>query len=173
MRRDVSLHFRVAHWVAAAAATASLVAAACAEAYTAAPGWIAGDYATGFPHYPGDQGVGPVGLVFDPTANLLANDPSAGALYRIPPGGGSAAGKTVRAGYGQPTGLAWGADGGLYMARRDSGDVVRVDPADGHVVRTVAAGMPCPVGLATDPVSGDLFVANNFSPSGGIMRISG
>jgi uncharacterized repeat protein (TIGR01451 family) len=59
------------------------------------------------------------------------------------------------------------------MARRDHGDVIEINPANGDVIRTVVGGMPCPVGLATDPISGDLFVSNNFCGGGAIMRITG
>jgi uncharacterized repeat protein (TIGR01451 family) len=113
-------------------------------------------------------------MAFDGAANLLVTVPSSSALYRIPPGGGAATdARKVREGYGQAAGLAFDRNGRLYMARRDKGDVIEINPADGHYVRTVASGMPCPVGLATDPVSGDLFASNNNCPGGGIMRISG
>jgi uncharacterized repeat protein (TIGR01451 family) len=79
----------------------------------------------------------------------------------------------VRDGYGIAAGLAWDKNGRLYMARRDHGDVIEINPANGDVVRTVAGSMPCPVGLATDPISGDLFVSNNFCGGGAIMRITG
>jgi uncharacterized repeat protein (TIGR01451 family) len=59
------------------------------------------------------------------------------------------------------------------MARPNVGDVVELNPASGEVIRTVATGFVCPVGLATDPISGDLFVSNVFCPGGGIFRISG
>jgi uncharacterized repeat protein (TIGR01451 family) len=158
--------------IAAAACALSLTpAAAGAATYRVEPGWSANDYATGFPFY--EQGVGPVGLAFDGAANLLVSDARAGALYKIPPGGGDAGSHKVHDGYGIAAGLAWDKNGRLYMARRDHGDVIEINPANGDVVRTVVAGMPCPVGLATDPISGDLFVSNNFCGGGAIMRITG
>src|SRR4051794_34326828 len=95
----------------------SLVAAALtltwipgAQAYSPAPGWVATDYATGFPHFSGNQ-VGPTGVVFDDQGNLLVTDPAGGAqrgaLYKIPPGGGDAASHLVHDGYGVATGLAF------------------------------------------------------------------
>ena len=155
----------------AAVAGTALALASPAVAYDTAPGWIASDYATGFKHLPGGE-VGPAGLVFDKNANLLVTDPADnGALYSIPPGGGAAAGNKLLDGHGVAAGLAFDLSGHLYLARRDKQDVVEIDPGDGHYIRTVASGQSCPVGLATDPVSGDLFVSNNFCPGGGIMRL--
>lgn len=152
-------------------AALALVGPASALAYQASPGWVASDYATGFPYFEG--GVGPAGLVFDGQANLLAADAKAGALFKIPPGGGDASGRQLTGGLGHLIGLAWDLDNRLYAARRDRGDVVELNPVDGSFIRSIAGGMPCPVGLATDPVSGDLFVANNDCDGGGIMRIRG
>jgi hypothetical protein len=159
---------RIAATIGALVASALLLPAA-ASAYQTAPGWTASDYATGFPFFEG--GVGPAGLVFDGQANLLAADAKAGALYKVPPGGGDASNRRLADGLGQLIGLAWDLDNRLFVARRDRGDVVELNPADGTFVRTVATGLPCPVGLATDPISGDLFVANNECANGGIMRI--
>jgi uncharacterized repeat protein (TIGR01451 family) len=150
---------------------ALMPAAAGAATYRVEPGWSANDYATGLPYY--EKGVGPVGLAFDGAANLLVTDARAGALYKIPPGGGDAGSHKVKDGYGIAAGLAWDKNGRLYMARRDHGDVIEINPANGDVIRTVVGGMPCPVGLATDPISGDLFVSNNFCGGGAIMRITG
>ena len=59
-------------------------------------------------------------------------------------------------------GLAFSEDGKqLYMTRQGcvpGGNVVEISPTDGHIIRTVAPNIPCATGLATDPVSGDLFV---------------
>jgi uncharacterized repeat protein (TIGR01451 family) len=162
---------RVAAIAAAACALALMPAAAGAATYRVEPGWSANDYATGLPYY--EKGVGPVGLAFDGAANLLVTDARAGALYKIPPGGGDAGSHKVKDGYGIAAGLAWDKNGRLYMARRDHGDVIEINPANGDVIRTVVGGMPCPVGLATDPISGDLFVSNNFCGGGAIMRITG
>src|SRR5438067_12001083 len=154
----------------ALATTAILaVSAAPASAYSVAPDWVATDYATGFPSQPGN-GAGPLGLAFDAGGNLLVTDNPAGRFYRVPPGGGTAADSFVTAGLGQPAGLAFGLDGRLYMNRPDRGKVDEIDPADARVLRTVASGMPCPTGLATDPLSGDLLVSNKCK-GGTIMRV--
>jgi hypothetical protein len=155
--------------ITAAVGATALFGATAAQAYDTAPGWVATDYVTGFDH--GSE-AGPVGLAFDTAGNLLVTDAPAASLHKVPPGGGTAAGTKIRDGYGGATGLAFGKDGRLYMARGLQHDVVELNPASGEVLRTVASGLPCPVGLATDPVSGDLFVSNVFCKRGGIFRIS-
>src|SRR3954471_24020573 len=147
----------------------TLFAAGAAQAYQTAPGWIASDYVTGFDH---GSDAGPVGLAFDGSGNLLVTDSPAASLHKVAPGGGTAAGTKIRDGYGQAEGLAFDTSGRLYMARGTQHDVVELNPASGDVIRTVARGFPCPVGLATDPISGDLFVSNVFCRTGGIFRIS-
>ena len=154
---------------AAAVGAIALSCAGAAQAYETSAGWVATDYATGFDH---SSGAGPVGLAFDGSGNLLvANSPTA-SLHKVPPGGGTAAATKIHDGYGHAAGLAFDRSGHLYMARGTQNDVVELNPANGEIVRTVAAGLPCPVGLATDPVSGDLFVSNVFCRGGAIMRIS-
>jgi uncharacterized repeat protein (TIGR01451 family) len=159
--------------VALTVAALALVAATSARAYQPAPGWTATDYATGFAHSPGSDGSGPVGVVFDRDGNLLVSDVASATLHKVPPGGGSADATRLRGGYGQAAGLTFDKTGRLYMARGTQHDVVELNPASGEIIRTVVSGLPCPVGLATDPISGDLFVSNVFCPGGSIMRISG
>jgi uncharacterized repeat protein (TIGR01451 family) len=156
--------------IAAAIGATTLFSAAAAHAYQTAPGWVAGDYVTGFDH--GD-GAGPVGLAFDGSGNLLVSSVASASLHKVAPGGGTAAGTKIRDGYGQAAGLAFDKSGRLYMARGNQGDVVELNPASGEIIRTVVSGLACPVGLATDPISGDLFVSNVFCKGGGIFRISG
>ena len=155
----------------AATTAIALFGAATAQAYTTAPGWTASDYATGFAHQP--DGGGPVGLAFDAGANLLVADVASASLHKVPPGGGSADATRIHDGYGQAAGLAFDKDGRLYMARGNQHDVVELNSSSGEVIRTVVTGLACPVGLATDPISGDLFVSNVFCRGGAIMRISG
>jgi hypothetical protein len=156
--------------VTAAVTATALFGATAAQAYETAPGWVASDYATGFDH---GSGAGPVGLAFDSSGNLLVSAVASASLHKVPPGGGTAADTKIHDGYGQAAGLAFDKSGRLYMARGTQHDVVELNPASGDVIRTVADGLPCPVGLATDPISGDLFVSNVFCRGGGIMRISG
>ena len=160
------------HLVIAALACAALPASAAAM--DVAPGWVVETYATGFDSFGGNNDVGPIGVAFDGGGNLFVTVPRTDSLHKIPPGGGSAPNHVVRRGYGVPAGLAWDRDGRLYMARRNpgAGDVIEISPADGNHIRTIASDFPCAIGLATDPVSGDLFVSNNHCPGGGIFRLS-
>jgi uncharacterized repeat protein (TIGR01451 family) len=155
--------------ITAAIAATTLLVASAAQAYETAPGWVAGDYVTGFDH---SSGAGPVGLAFDGSGNMLVSSVASASLHKVPPGGGTAAGTKIRDGYGQAAGLAFDKSGRLYMARGTQHDVVELNAASGELIRTVASGLPCPVGLATDPISGDLFVSNVFCKGGGIVRIS-
>jgi uncharacterized repeat protein (TIGR01451 family) len=156
--------------VVTALTTTLLAGATAAHAYQTANGWTASDYVTGFGH---GNDAGPVGLAFDGSGNLLVADTWTAALHKVAPGGGTAAATQIRAGYGDAEGLAFDKNGHLYLARGNQHDVVELNPESGEVMRTVVSGLPCPVGLATDPISGDLFVSNVFCRGGGIDRITG
>jgi hypothetical protein len=115
-----------------------------------------------------------VGLAFDASGNLYAGDAANGFIYKFGPAGGVASTTTQLNGTAIPGligGLAFTKDGRLYLARNDAGDVVEIDPSNGTVIRTVAfifaAG-----GLATDPLSGDLFVSQPAFGFTGVFRIS-
>src|SRR5947209_56576 len=120
-----------------------------AHAYSTAGGYQAHDYATGFADL-SCCGWGPIGVAFDQSDNLYVADSADGNLYRFQPGGGQA-GPETRVSQkpipGNPKGLAITADGRLYLAREQAGDVVELDPATGKVLRVVASGIPCAVGL--------------------------
>jgi hypothetical protein len=150
---------RVFAGLAAACATLAL-SAAPASAYTVNGPWIVSDYVTGFPQPSDPNSAGPIGLAFDGSGNLLVTDINSGTFHRVPPGGGTASGTMVGAGLGKAAGLAFGADGRLYMARADMARVDEVNPANGSTIRTVASTLACPTALATDPLSGDLFASN-------------
>jgi hypothetical protein len=147
--------------------------AGVATAYTTAPGVVARDVATGFPNH---GGIGPVGITLDAVGRLYVAD--GGTVYRFGPRGGVAGPATrlnARRIAGRLTGLAFGRDGRLYAARRTgarSGSVLELDADSGVVLRTVAAGLPCPTGLAADPRSGDLFVSTADCDAG-VLRLVG
>lgn len=62
--------------------------------------------------------------------------------------------------FGEPVGLAWLANGDVLVADADRGVVFRVD-ARGRAVATIGQGrLSRPTGIATDPVSGRLYVAD-------------
>jgi hypothetical protein len=172
--RQGAFRFAVRRWRPAprmlAAILVAIVVAALgivpAAASTPAPGFAVVDYATGFPNF-GSHNVGPVGLAFDSssatTAALFVMDYFDGFLYKFPPGGGVASPATqvnTTAIPGSPAGLAFSLDfAHLYLARQAAGDLVEISPTTGAILRTVATGLPCATGLATDPLSGDLMVS--------------
>jgi uncharacterized repeat protein (TIGR01451 family) len=146
-----------------------LATAGAAQAYQAAPGWTASDYVTGFPFRAGF--AGPIGLAFDGDGNLFVT--ASDSIYKVPPGGGTESSTTLHAGYPGAAGLAFDKKGRLYMAQADKHTLLEINPSNGTQVRTVLSGLACPIGLATDPLSGDLFLSNVFCIGGGIMRITG
>jgi hypothetical protein len=149
----------------------TLALPAAASAYSTAPGYSAADYATGFPFSRG-LGFGPIGLAFDTSDNLYVDDPTNSRLYRFQPGGGVAGSDTQLTGgpvAGGIAGLAF-SRGHLFLVRANSNDLVEIDQATGRATRTVVSGIACPVGLATDPASRDLFVSETCRSR--ILRIS-
>ena len=141
--------------------TATLAGGATAAGATSIPTaqFAITDFATGFSTT--GSGVGPVGLAFDGQGRLFVNDYANGNLVRIPAAGGQETGNVLgnlNAGL-RPAGLTFGRDGRLYVARQAGNDVIEVDPATGGVLRTVASGLNCATGIATDPLTGDLFVS--------------
>ena len=144
-------------WIVCAAVLVALAFAAPATALEA-NGVAVSDYATGFPTIP-ERGVGPIGLAFDGSNRLFVASSGDGWLYRFDRPGPASADRRIGPGPvgGFPHGLAMDAAGRLYLARRDGNDILEIDPNTGAVLRTVAAGLRCPIGLAFDPGSNDLF----------------
>jgi hypothetical protein len=148
-----------------------------AGAFTTAPGYAATDFATGFVNS-GIGGIGPIGLAFDPSGNLFVGNDFTGFLYKFGPAGGVASAATqvnATAIGGHPVGLAFTKDGRLYLARQAGGpllgDVIEIDPSTGTFIRRVASIFHA-TGLATDPLSGDLFVTQACLCNIAIYRIS-
>jgi sugar lactone lactonase YvrE len=165
----------------------SFLVASTSFGQTAASGYAVTPVVTGFASQ--SFGVGPTGIALDTVGNLYVSecfcpgtDPSQG-IYKFGPGGGVASAATELATAsslgGVPWGLAFGKDGNLYAALDDAGKVVQVDTVSGAVVRTVATGIFTASAVATDPLSGDLFVdqsggANNIyrvSPTSGTVTL--
>src|SRR5207245_1088030 len=139
---------------------------------SAAPGYAVTDFATGFTSF---GGVGPMGLAFDASGSLFVGDWSNSFLYKFGPAGGAASTATqvnATPNLEIPAGLTFGKDGSLFLARQLANDVVQLDPSTGTIIRTVASPIPFATGLATDPLSGDLFVSEPFVAFQ-ILRISG
>ena len=163
----IGIRAAVGHVLAGLVLSAASAGWAFASA-TAAGGYAVTNFATGF----ANNVFGPIGLAFDTSGNLFVIDKSNGFLYKFGPAGGVASTATLvntTPIAGSPDGLAFDQDGRLYMSRPigGTGDVVELDPATGTVIRTVAS-IPGATGLATDPLSGDLFVSCSL----GIVRIS-
>jgi hypothetical protein len=142
----------------------------------AAPGYAVTDFATGFATIPvGGFVIGPLGLAFDSSGNLFVGDPVNSLIYKFGPAGGVASAATqlnATPVVGGILGLTFGKDGSLFVARQGAGDVVQVDVTTGAVLRTVASGIPLATGLATDPLSGDLFVSALGTSGAAILRIA-
>ena len=151
--------------------------AACAigPAPLAGPGYRLDVYASGFPVQANSTygGVnifgclGVSGLAFDAAGNLFAAEIS-GDVYKFPAGGGVAGAATkLASNAGQGLGgLTYGKDGKLYGVRLSTdgtspatGALVKIDQSTGAAT-AVASGILCPFNLTTDPLSGDLFVAD-------------
>jgi sugar lactone lactonase YvrE len=147
---------------AALVGVVSLAAAGTATAFTAAPGYNITNFATGFAS--NATGVGPVGLAFGPSGTLFVSDVRDGHVYEFGSGGGAAGPATrvtaTRFPGDDPHGMAFGKGGELYLALTNQNAIAQIDPGDGHVIRMVTKAVPCPVGLAVDPVSGDLFATS-------------
>ncbi len=136
-----------------------------ASAQRGTNGYVAEDFATGLEF--------PVGLAFDSFGNLFVMDHSNGYLYKFRPARGVVSAATrVSANPipGEPAGLAFSKDWHLYLARQ-SGDVIELNQSTGVIIRTVAKDICGATGIATDPVSGDLFVSQPDCSSD-IRRIS-
>ncbi|WP_347261382.1 protease pro-enzyme activation domain-containing protein [Rudaea sp.] len=148
---------------------------------TAALGYAITPYATGFlPKQIAAGGLvaqcrGAYGLAFDAAGNLFVSDSAYGDIYKFPPGGGAVGAGTKLT----PTplgpllaGLTFGKDGKFYASQFATtgnfftGAVFEVNPASGAFVRTVASSITCASFLATDPISGDVFVDDSCGGGG-------
>ncbi len=133
--------------------------------------------AAGFP-YAGDPGgeFGPSGIVFLSDEDWMVADGGTGDLYRLrefP----ARANRPLHPGVGVLD-LAFGLDRKLYGTRWSQGDIVEIDPATGTVARVVAKSFSALTGMALDPLSGALLVADyqenaiyEVVPDGGLKRV--
>lgn len=148
---------------------------------TAATGYAFTPFATGFlPKNTSFGGVnygcrGAGGMAFDPSGNLFVADIHSGNIYKFPAAGGAVGASTlVTATALEPGigGLTFGLDGKLYAASNSTtgnfftGAVREINPNTGAVVRIVAPSITCASYIATDPISGDLFVDDSCSGAG-------
>ena len=137
------------------------VSARSASAVASLPSTNIQTFVTGLPDVPPPSffaGVGPFGLALQGPNRLLVSDAANQGLYSFKPNGASAP-NPISTGSVQ-TGLAFGKDGELFAALYLSGNIDQVDPMTGAFVRQLnppGTSYPCVTGLATDPISGDLF----------------
>ncbi|MGA9342543.1 MAG: protease pro-enzyme activation domain-containing protein [Rhodanobacteraceae bacterium] len=157
----------------------------------AAPGYAISLYASGFTLQNGvsfggitvSGCVGVGGIAFDEAGDLFASDYVTGNVYDIPPGGGVVGPGNIIT--GTPIGpslgaLTFGNDGNLYGVRVattgdfTTGAVLKINTATG-IATPVSSNLPCPFNVATDPLSGDLFVSDgcfgNGSDNPSIWRV--
>ena len=134
----------------------------------AAPGWAVSTFASGFVNL-GPGSYGPIGIASDQTGNIYVQDYVSGGLYKFPPTGGTASPATlVGSNLGFTVfGLTFSKDGRLYATDLGGNMVVELDLSSA-AIRVVVSGLTG-YGIATDPFSGDLFIAGI---NGVIYRIS-
>lgn len=149
-------------------------------------GWVVTSPETGFT--PAANCVGVSGTAWDAAGNLWALNYPTGKLYKFTASGGIAGSATLVGTVpgatppnGLPTcphGLAFSKDGQhLYLARQfcgSGGDVVEISTADASIIGNVTAAnaIPCATGIATDPLSGDLFVTSPCQSGNDLYRIA-
>ena len=140
---------------------------------TAAPGYAVSTFASSFP-LDCFSGIGPIGLAFDASGNLLVGDAHIDGIYKFGSQGGVAGPATAVGGVnggsaGNLTGLAFAKDGRFYGMLSNGNNLVELNPANAAVIRLVVhLNGGSRFALAFDPLSGDLFAAG-FD---GIERIS-
>ena len=142
-------------------------------------GWAVTSPETGF--VLSSNCVGVSGTAWDLQGNLWAMDYGNGNLYKFPAAGGAATAGTLIGTVNAsncPHGLAFSKDGQhLYLAEQFcgfGGDVVELSMTDASIVKhlTAADAVHCATGIATDPVSGDLFVTSPCQSGDALWRIS-
>lgn len=155
-----------------------------------APGLTVTGFASGFTAQSFNYGnvnwacTGAVTIAWDAAGNAYVPNFYEGNIYKFPPTGGvagsgtlfSSPGKTVAEVVFDKSGNMYASLGAASSTTANSGAVVQIDPATGAVTRTIASGLTCPVFMALDPLSGDLFVDDNCTGGGAdnpsVWRIS-
>ena len=119
----------------------------------------------------GSAATGLTALAVGPTGDLFAADPALGRLFRFDSTSGRRLGAFPLS-VTLPRGMAFGADGMLYVSSNSDDTVVRVDPATGATLSTFASGggLDAPEGVAFGS-DGHLYVASSGSDE--ILRFDG
>ena len=114
--------------------------------------------------------IGPIYIAFDSSNNLYVEDyafPGGNQVHKFGPNGADL-GTFAKKNLNGPEGIAFDANGMLYVANNNDGNILKFDQ-NGKLIGTFA-NVPDALGIAFD-ASGDLYVANSssihkLSPSG-------
>ena len=130
--------------------------------------------ATGFPTGPeaGNPCDGSFGMAFDGNDNLYVSDQTTGSIYKFPPSGGIADPGTLLSGELGPDidDITFGTDGSFWAVQANTDTIFQVNPSTGAIVQTLPSPVSSPAWIATDPLTGDLFVTSG-GESSGVWRI--
>jgi DNA-binding beta-propeller fold protein YncE len=102
----------------------------------------------------------PFGVAFDSSGNLFVANRDNGTVVKVDSLGTVTA---FAAGFNQPNDLAFDSSGELFVSNFGNNTISKIS-ADGNTITTFADsgdGLNSPLGLAFNPVTGDLFVANS------------
>ncbi|MGH7932361.1 MAG: hypothetical protein ACREQN_04240, partial [Candidatus Binataceae bacterium] len=148
----------------------------------AAPGFVVEPFATGFAARSflyGDVNWNCTGAfppAFDASGNAYVSDFYDGNIYKFPATGGVAGSATLltATAIGPTLSQPVFDNGNLYVSRATTsstsfnatGAILQINPSNGAVIKTVITGLTCPLALAVDPLSGDLFTDDNCFGAG-------
>jgi hypothetical protein len=137
-------------------------------------GAIVSVQATAFATGPGTgySCAGAFGMAFDSNDNLYVSDQPSGKLYKFLPSERTADPGTLLASSLGPDidDITFGTDGTLWAVQANTDTIFQVNPTTGAVVSSIPSPVYSPAWIATDPLSGDLFVTSG-GESSGVWRI--
>ena len=142
---------------------------------TAGSGYTVTPFITGLPAaatiFYGNANIGCPGgnnPAFTSSGHVLTSDFLNGGIYQTGVAGGAVSTTNLLSTLTPALGpLVYGKDGNVYATLGNEGaQIVQVDPTTGAQLRVVASGLTCPAGLATDPLSGDLFFDDQCTGGG-------
>ncbi len=126
------------------------------------PGFVQQDIITGFPTVKGLGILGPTGIVVLTNGDFVIVNKGDNALYRFPSTGGVVSPANIIIKPADLDGLAFADDGNLYGTRFNLGAIFRIDLVTNTKTSLVDGLLRLTLGIAADPISGDLFVSEQF-----------